>query len=371
VKPRTMLITGGQLFWISSMFNLGMAAFLMISPTVERVKNDAWISLAVSGLVSMVATWIGIQLSRYYPDKTFVEYLIDLTGTFIGKAIGILYVVNWIIVTGMVLRQITDIFITTQYHRTPSWVFVISMVIVSIYLLYQNGLQSLGLVTEVIGPLVILVAIFTFLFDLPNVDWKQLMPVYVNTGPYGLMYGAIPAASFLAQSSYITMIYRFVKHPERNARQAIWGGGVASLFLVISGLFTVGTFGADLTTNMWNPVFDMARYVSVAEIVQNIDAFVTIIWFLTAFVRVALFMFFAVYGTAQILKIHNWKVVMMWVSGFTIIIAMLPRNIIESTVVYPTKVVEPFVLPVLVFGIPLTLWLIAVLRKRLSLPVPK
>lgn len=369
MKPKTMVISGGQLFWISSMFDLGMAAFLMISPTIERVQNDAWISLLISGLLSMLATWIGIRLSRYYPDKTFIEYLVGLTGTGIGKTIGVLYVVNWIIVTGMAIRQITDTFITLQFHRTPSWIFVISMAVISIYLLQKNGLQSLGRCTEVIGPLVVVVATLTFLFDLPNVDWSRLLPVYANTGSYALMYGAIPATSFLAQTSYVTMLFRFVKNPERNAKQAILGTGVASLFVVISGLFTVATFGTDLAAKMWNPVFDMAQYISVGEIVQNIDAFVTVIWFLTAFVRVTLFMFLAVYGTARILNTNNWKSPMVWVGGIIIIIAMIPRNITESTIVYPTKVVEPFVLPVLVFGIPIILWMIAFLRTRFSRPL--
>ncbi|QQE79695.1 GerAB/ArcD/ProY family transporter [Alicyclobacillus sp. SO9] len=82
-----MPITGGQLFWITCMFDLGMAAFVMISPTIQRVQNDAWISLAISGLLSMTAAWIEIRLSLYYPDKTFVEYVNDIVGSWIGKAL--------------------------------------------------------------------------------------------------------------------------------------------------------------------------------------------------------------------------------------------------------------------------------------------
>lgn len=348
------------------MFDLGMAAFLMISPTIERVRNDAWLSLLLSGLLSMLATWIGIRLSRYYPDKIFVEYLSDLTGTIIGKAIGTVYVINWIVVTAMVMRQITDIFITTQFHRTPSWVFVISMALVCMYLLSKNGLQSLGRCTEVIGPAVIFVVLGTFLLALPNVTWNRLVPVYVNTGPYGLLYGAIPATSFLAQMSFVTMLFRFVKNPDQNAKQAVYGTGFASAFVVISGLFSIATFGADLGAKMWNPVFEMAQYISVAEIIQNIDAFVIIVWFLTAFVRVALFMFLAVSGTAALLNMRNWKSPLLWIGGMTVIIAMIPKDITDSTIVYPGKVVEPFVLPVLVFGIPLILWMIAFLRSRFT-----
>ena len=359
-----MFISGGQLFWIISMFDLGMAAFLMVSPTIERVQNDAWISLLISGLVSMLATWIGIRLSRYYPEKTFVEYVVDIAGTWIGKTIGFLYVMNWIVVTGMVIRQITDIFITSQFHRTPSWIFICSISLVAVYLLQKNGLQSLGRCTEVIGPLVVFIAVLTFAFDLPNVDWKRLLPVYVNTGPYALLYGAIPATSFLSQTSYVTMLFRFVQNPERNARQAVWGTGIASFFIVISGLFTVATFGADLSKKMWNPIFNMAQYISVGEIIQNIDALIIIIWFFTAFVRVSLFMFLSVYGTAKVLGTTNWKLVTAWVAGISVVIAMIPRNIVESTIVYPEKIVVPFVLPVLVFGIPLLLWFTAYLRAR-------
>ncbi|WDL98105.1 GerAB/ArcD/ProY family transporter [Alicyclobacillus sp. ALC3] len=366
MKPGTMVISGGQLFWISSMFDLGMAAFLTISPTIERVRNDAWLSLLVSGILSVFATWIGIRLSRYYPDKVFIEYICDLTGTIIGKAIGTVYVINWVVVTAMAMRQITDIFITAQFHRTPSWVFIVSMALVSVYLLYKNGLQSLGRFTEVIGPAVIFVALGVFLLDLPNVTWSRLLPVYVNSGPYGLLYGAIPSVSFLAQTSFLTMVFRFVKNQRQNVRQAVFGTAFASLFVVISGMFSIATFGADLGAKMWNPVFDMVQYISVSEIIQNIDAFVMVIWFLTAFVRVALFMFLAVSGTAALLNLKRWHSPLLWIGGITVIIAMIPKDITESTIEYPKKFVESFVLPVLIFGIPLVLWMIAFLRRQFS-----
>jgi spore germination protein KB len=361
-----MSITGGQLFWITNMFDLGMAAFLMVSPTVQRVKNDAWISLIISGLLSMLATWISIRLSRYHPDKPFIDYVNDIVGPWFGKFIGVIYVVNWIFVTGMVLRQITDILVTSQFHRTPTYLFIISMSLIAIYALHNNGIQSLGRVTEVIGPLVLVIAMITFALDLSNMDWKRLLPIYVTSGPHLLFYGAIPAASFMAQSSYVHMILHFVKDPRKSGNQAIWGTGLASVFLVLSGIFTVGTFGTDLCTKMWNPVLSMAQYISVAEIIQNTDAIILVIWFLTAFIRIGFFLFLSIYGTSRVLGRQNWKASTAWVTITCIIIALLPRNMIESSVTYPQKVVEPFVLPVLLFAVPLVLWFIAFLRLRLG-----
>jgi len=362
----SMRISGGQLFWIICMFNIGMAAFLMISPTVQRTQNDAWISLLLSGMLSLLATWIGIRLSRYYPHKTFTEYVVDITGTWTGKAIGLIYVVNWLVVTGMVLRQIADVLITLQFHKTPIWVFLLSISLLVVYSLQKGGIQSLGRCTEIIGPLVVFIAILTFSFDLPNVDWNRLLPIYVNHSIPSLLNGAIPAASFLSQTSYVTMLFKFVQDPERHANKALWGSGVASFFIIISGLFSIGTFGADLSSKMMNPIFEMATYISAGEFVQNIDSIVVIVWFFSAFIRVSLFMFLTIYGGATVLGIKNWKSVIGWGTGLSIMIAMIPRNIIESSIVYPQKFVEPLVLPILVFAIPSLIWLTAFIRARLQ-----
>ncbi|QQE79696.1 GerAB/ArcD/ProY family transporter [Alicyclobacillus sp. SO9] len=75
-----------------------------------------------------------------------------------------MYVVNWIVVTGFVLRQITDILITSQFHKTPTYLFIISMSLTAVYMLYKNGIQSIGRTTEVIGLLVVSIVIFTFAF---------------------------------------------------------------------------------------------------------------------------------------------------------------------------------------------------------------
>ena len=360
----SMPITGGQLFWLTCMFDLGMSAFIVISPTVERVKNDAWLSLIISAGVSMLATWIGVRLSLYYPDKTFIEYLNDIIGHWVGKIIGMIYVVTWIVSTGMLLREVTDIFITSEFDKTPGYVFITSMTMAAVYMLSGNGIQSLGRSTEVIGLIVIVMVSFTFAFDLPNVDLKRLLPIYITSGPEMLLYGSIPAASFMAQTSYVTMIVRFVKDPKKNAVKAVWGTGVSNIFLVLCSLFEITTFGADLCKRMWNPIIVMAQYISVEEIVQNVDSVILVVCFLTAFVRISLFLFLSVYGTGQIFRVQHWKSMLPWVAGVCIVIAMIPHSIIESTIVYPRMAVEPFVFPALLLTIPLLLWFIAFLRTQ-------
>lgn len=358
-----MTISGIQLFWLMTMFEVGMASYLMVSPTIQRVHNDAWMSLIISGLLGALATWIGIRLGHYYPQKTFIEYVPDIVGSWVGKGIGAVYVLHWFTVTAMVFHQVAGLLVSFQFHTTPIWFFVGTMAFLSGRVLRAGGLRSLGRVCEVIAPLVLVVATAVYLFSLPSVHWKQLMPLYVNSGVKDLFYGSLPAASFLAQSSFITMLYPFIVKPSRNAKMAIWGEAIASVFLVIAAILSIVGFGPNLAGVLWNPVFSMSKYITVGEIFQNTEAFVIIVWFLSAFIRMGLFLFLSVYGFSALFGIKNWKSTIWWGTGITACVAMLPRNVIESTVVYPEKITDPIVLPVLCFGIPVGLWVLARLRS--------
>ena len=143
----------------------------------------------------------------------------------------------------------------------------------------------------------------------------------------------------------------------------VWGTGVAGLILMLTTLEVSATFGPNLPAQMWNPFFTLARYISIADFVQNVDAIIVVLWFFSAFIRVALYLWVSAQVTTDLIGV-NLRVSLVAISLAALIISAIPPSIIASTIEYPDRIVQPFVLPVLNIGVPTLGLLVGIIIKR-------
>ncbi|MHB1629855.1 MAG: GerAB/ArcD/ProY family transporter [Bacilli bacterium] len=234
----------------------------------------------------------------------------------------------------------------------------------SLLLVYIDGLQSLSRCTMLLGPLTLLALVGDLIFNIPNVHFSRLLPVYAATGPQAILAGSLPSLGFVGQTVLVSMFAPFMQTPKLMTRYAVLGVLVAGVFLTMTAAVIVAMFGPDLSSRMWNPFFDITRYISIADIFQNVEAVVILVWFLSAFVRVAVYLFVATYGWARLFRINHWQPLLWVVGPLSAAEAFLPNNIVFSSISYTEHVIQLFVTPVLVIAIPLLLWITAVIRGR-------
>ena len=108
----------------------------------------------------------------------------------------------------------------------------------------------------------------------------------------------------------------------------------------------------------------MARFVSVMEFIQNIDAVIVILWILSVFIKLSLYLFITSYGTAQWLGVKDWRKLIWFVSPIVFVLSLLPANIDVASVEYPAKFWRPYILPINMVGIPILLWIVAAIRQK-------
>lgn len=147
---------------------------------------------------------------------------------------------------------------------------------------------------------------------------------------------------------------------------ALWASGISSFLIMLTSGMIILTFGPHIPANMWYPFFDMTRVTSIFKFIENIDAVVIVIWVSSVFIKLCVYFFVACYGTAQWLHINNWRILIWFFAPVVIILAMLPINVDTASLIYPKKYWLPYVLPVNMLGIPLLLWFVGSIRKRLK-----
>lgn len=357
-------LSGAQLFWLLTLFTIGMSVFLTIAPAIHRAHNDVWMSMTLNLLLSTFLTFVSVRTALRYPSETLVQYSQSILGKWIGRGISLLYLLHWTTLSGIIVRQTSDFMMTSEFHHTPPWVFIISMVAIVLYLLQKGGLESLGRLALILGPVIMGVMLMTVWFSTPDSRWTRLLPLYFANGVSSILQGVLPVVGYTGNGVAVGMLLPFVKDAKRNAYMAVWGVASACLFLIVASVQIVAVFGSELPASMWNPFFDLSRFISVANFLEEIEPFVIVFWFLSAVIRLALLIFVASYGWSQLFSSSRALPYLWAVCLITIVEAFLPRNIVYSSILYSRMVVETWVAPILLVAVPLLFWFISGVQKR-------
>ncbi|QQE79656.1 endospore germination permease [Alicyclobacillus sp. SO9] len=358
-------ISGIQTLFLMTTFDVGMSLMAMITPTVQKVHQDAWISIIIATVASMLFTYLAVQLSSLYPERSFAGCFKGVFGPILGIPIVAIYAIQWTVVTGMAVRQIVDFAMPTlQLYNTPFQFVILCILALSAYAILAGGIESLGRSSEIITPLVLGTLTLALVISFRVQPLDNLLPILRPHLAQSLISGAIPAASFLTQGTVVMVMYPYLSD-QKSRLAGVWGTGIAGVILMLATIETTSIFGPTLPSRMWNPFFMLMRFISIANFIQNVDSIIVVIWFFSAFIRIAVYAWVASQVTTDLIGV-NVRLTTVFISICAFVISLLPSSIVVSTKHYPTQIVEPFVLPVLNIGLPVLGLLIAMLRKRIQ-----
>lgn len=358
-----MKISSSQIFWILASFEIGMTLLLTIPPSLTYAKQDAWISFLAAAAAASAITYASLKLSLLYPDQTFVEFIPAIVGKWPGKLVVALYLLVWYSVIGNILREASDFFSILLLRRTPVIVVILLIIVTIVYVTYNGGIEAIGRTSEIVGPIIYITVGMVFLLSYMNIDTKRVLPVFADSGITGILQGAIPPFGFLGESVVLMMLVPFVKDRGKLISRAIGAVLFASVFLTLAVLICILVFGPDFSSKLWYPFFEVARYISLMEFIQNMELFVVIIWFLSVFIKLSTYLFAVSYGTAQLLGIPSWRLLIWPITLLVGGIAYWFPNIAVSSVDYPNTVWVRYVVPVHLVALPLLLWAVGSIRK--------
>ncbi|MGG1658249.1 GerAB/ArcD/ProY family transporter [Brevibacillus sp. NRS-1366] len=362
-----MKLSGLQIFWIMVTFETGNTLLLTTSPAIGEAQQDVWISYLIAGVLGIFIAFAATRLSLLYSGQTLIQFSQTILPKWMGKILLISYFIQWYSVIGVILREFADFTITILFFRTPMWLIILTMLLLMIFLTYQGGIEGIGRCSELFGPIILVSIFLVVMLSLPNTEWNRILPVYVDNGMSSIWKATLLPASFFGECVMLTMLLSFMEKPEQGPSRAMWGVGIAGLVVFISTLCIIFVFGPALSAKMSHPFFDMARYISIAGFIQNIDLLIVLIWIMSVFIKLSLYFFICSYGTAQWLNIKDWRKLIWGVALVVFVQSLLYPDVTVSDVKYVTQYWIPYAFTINMVGIPLILWLIGTIRKKYSL----
>lgn len=324
--------------------------------------NNAWLTVLVSIIPGGFLVYIYIAILKK-STQPFPLMLEEHLGRVAGSILGVLYVFIFLIIAMIYMRLFVEFVENMVLIGTPISFLIFMMLIPGWYMLY-SGIVVFARVAEVAMAFVFPLAfVLLIMAGGQNSDWKNLMPVgymsfkslatsvYFSMWHIGQMIIIFILAFFTSNRSKIpTILIRFMV--------------VLILFLTLAVMMSIVNLGAAISAAETFPLFTIARTITLAGFIQNIEIVYVSVFMVGIFISYATFWIMACYCCQQVFRLKDYRFLGTptgVIVGFGAV--QISPNIFTIFLIFNTS--APLLLGFFLVGIPILLYILLLFKPPL------
>ena len=318
-----------------------------------------WLLVLLSGFLSLLGFLIIYALIRRFPEDNIFEMARRVTGKIIGTVLGIGIFFYFLIITTLLVRQFAESFILAILPRTPISIITLVFMFMLMYGTFL-GIETISRVAWFFGPYLLLALIVVITSSAPTqlefvlpVMGKGLIPVLKNS--------AINIASF-SEILFLAVVAPLIQKKERLFRIGMWSILIATIILTAMTAIVIITFNYNSASHLIFPVFQLTRLITIGEFVQRVESVFVFLWFLTAGIEMSALFYGTVVSFSETFRMKNYRPLVFPIATLIFILSLLPQSMSEA-VHLDDFTISKYYSSIWV-GIPLILWLVALIFKK-------
>jgi len=324
-------------------------------------NQQTWLVGPIALGITMVMAIPFLILVKRFPRQTIIQYSETLLGP-LGKLIGVFYVLFFIHISAITLRQMGGFFTTAVMPETPTLVFIISLALLAASAV-RNGIEVIGRTCQVIGPALLVTLILIVALVAKDVNPKALQPLF-DKGFSQILYGGFLYMPRCTEILAVAMAAPYINLKQDINKATFAGFAVYFLFFSLIDATVIGVFGVEEAKTLAFPFFSLTRIISIGDFLERVEVFYLNIWILSLFIKATIFYYAAVLGTAQILRLKDYKPLTLPLGTIIVILSVfLAESQVELMEFTSYKIWTFYALPFVVF-LPLALLLTELVRKK-------
>lgn len=303
--PEKGIINTKQFIWVLFIIIASVATTQIPGMLIDQAGRDAWLSVIggwfLDVLLAIVYAYMGIR----FPGENFVQYSVTILGKYLGRMVGIIFPLFFLLVVTTFLRGLTRLVNISFLPNTPFEVILVSNFLVSAYIA-RKGIEVIARMTEVLGPLFFISGLGLFFMVIPSVDINRLKPQFDN-GIAPFMMGAPLILTFFGICIMMAMFIPLCNRPEDGFLAKFSAVSMGALFLGVLTAFSTGTFGAEQAKNFYSPGLMLARTIHFGGYLERIEIFWMVILMGAGIVASASMIWAFSLGIAQLAGLKTYQ----------------------------------------------------------------
>ncbi len=362
-----MLLEAGKIDSKQAIFlliNVVLSTAVLFVPalTAHHGKQDAWISSILAVLGGLVIIKLIVALGLRFPEMNLFQYSEVIMGRLLGKAVTLLYLWWFLIICAGVLREFGSFLVAVFMPDTPIIVFIIVLTIIVAYTIY-SGLEVFSRVNQHFIPMILFSLIVLLILATPEMKFTRLLPL-LETSTVDIVKGAISPLAWFGELAVFLVFIPYLNKPQeapRIAYTAIFISGIFFLFIVL-GILAI--FGPALTARWIFPTLNGARMIHLANFLERPEAVIMVIWVTGVFIKVCLFYYALVLGSAHLLGLKDFRPMVLPIGVVIISCSILFFRSIIDLAHFLGQVWPPFSLSIYSLALPLILLVVSLVRGK-------
>ena len=285
--------------------------FLPVASMVTGVSGrDGWMSILPGMALGIPYGLVVISLLEQYPHKNLLQISETLLGNWIGKLIGVLYILITGYFGGLLLAQVGDIYQSSIMPVTPLGVFYLGGLLLVFYLV-SSGIEVFARFTELIFPLIVIALVLNIGLSIPRIEQGELLPI-LSEGIIPLLGGGLKVVPFVMEYIlFLAGLLPFLPDGKRELGQlktGVW----RAVFLVgimdsLVVLIQILVFGPAETIRLVYGLLVLGKMVEVSRTIAGVESLFVGIWFGALVIKVSAFFYTVIWGLETVFSLNGFK----------------------------------------------------------------
>lgn len=324
-----MRLENAQISWgqyIFLFFGFINSISLIFLPAMNA-RHLVWLAVLGSMAEGTLYIYVYVFLSLRFPQKTFFEMHEIIFGSYLGKFVSFAYLLFFLMSTTLNLRAFAN-FYDVIFPETPILVFLI-MTILLCATAVKKGIEVLVRSAQLLVPITFLFAVLDSTLLIKDLNLKNLLPL-TDVPLTGLLQASQAVTSFLfGETIVFVMIIPYLKKVQ-SARKSFIPIALSGLFLAVISARNTAVLGS-IEAIVQYPSYQAVRLINIAEVLTRLEVIVALNFFFMGFLRITLFYYGFVLGTAQLLKLRTYHHLIYPFAPIIIAIAIINfENVFEE-----------------------------------------
>ncbi|CAG7635202.1 GerAB/ArcD/ProY family transporter [Paenibacillus allorhizosphaerae] len=291
-------ISDNQTAFMMVLFEIGSTPLFFLG---SKAKQDAWLAMLFAAAFGLLLVYLYIAIQRKEPDRNLIGMLRTYFGRLLGSVLGAAYILYFGYESMRNVRDFGELMSQTLLTETPMSVTMLVVVLIAAYGVFK-GVEVVFRLSEFLLPvLMISYGILILLLFVTNiVHFRQLLPVMENgAGP--VLKAAFPdIVSFpFGQTVIFLMFWHLSGENGISVKATACAYLSVALFLIFMNALNIAVLGPTLAGISTLPFLQSVQLISVANVFERLDVFVTLLIYIGLFMKMIVFYLCAVIGLSQ------------------------------------------------------------------------
>ncbi len=325
------------------------------------VMQDTWIAVLLMGILFLPAILMYSRICALLPEKNLYEMITALFGRTVSFLMTLLMSLYALVVTALQLRNFTEFTVVIALQNTPPIPIMIILILPVAYLAKQ-GLQVLGRWSLIICAIIAVNVSLTILFALNVIDLSHILPIMDH--PFlDIASNAFTVGCIAVGEAVMTMVAMGNLKEGKSPYKVYLPGvltGVALFALVI--LRNISILGPDMEQAAKFSTYMAVRIIAVGSFFERIESSISFIYILLGITKMTLFLSAAAMGIARLLKIADYKRLLLPVGLLVLAVSTVVFN--NAFEMFELAWIYRYFALLFQVLIPLIIWVKAEIRSR-------